>query len=516
MEDLVVNNETTLINPKGVTSDIVTAVVDCYTRNIDTVPPSLLRMVADCDNENTAYNIFVWVTDNIRYKKDPDGEQWIKTPARIIYDGCGDCKSMTILICSVLSLLGVKNKFRFVSYDGTTNYSHVYTVAIIDGEEVPVDVVAWKQKGVEFGNEVKYTNKKDIMNTTRISELSGFFGKMDGCKSILKDNISAAKLVAESYKLVAIVSADAAMYNKFNILSLLIDKYQTDVRMFKYACYCWLTMFENWGLNDIQGAATVDAYMGTIESRVAAMNKAGEPINESQLNDPTYRANWDLLEENIFPVLNRYKDDTNNVELGKDLLEFGMCGLYLFIPDRYLTKTQRSKKENQSAFVEKMIATSVFTPLAAMNYIYAGFVSQFATTPEIVFAAMFRPNLQISYIPYEISSNGTYLRKSKISGDDDGECYTIEYNPTLGEFQPAQKAEVVGESSINQSTVQGWITTGATWFEKIFTAITGRKSNGGNGVLPMYGDNSGSVSGWLILGAVMLGGFFLLRKKRRK
>lgn len=512
MDDLRVNNETTLINPKGVTSDIVTAVVDCYSRNAHTVPKSLLRIVTDSDKETIAYNIFAWTNDNIRYKKDPDGQQWVKTPARLIYDGCGDCKSITILICSVLTLLGVKNKFRFVSYDHTTNYSHVYPVAIIDGEEIPVDVVAWKQKGYEFGTEVEFTNKKDIMNTTKISELSGFDANMKGTTSILKDNMSAAKLVAESYKLVAMATANASLYNKFNILSLLIDKYQSDLRMFKYACYKWLTIL-NFEQADTLSQNAVNSYVAEVENQTAAMNRANATISGEILNNPIFKENWAMLEDEIFPVLNRYKDDTDNVKLGQDLLNVGMCGLYLFFPDSYLTKTQRAKKSNQGAFVEKMISTSLFTPRAALNYIYAGFVSYTKTTPENVFGAMFGKRIRAPYLSEAIT--GEYF-PAEISGDDE-ECYEIQYNPYAGTFDTVQKAEVVNESEISGDDVKGWISTGVSWFEKIFSAITGRSSNGGNGIIPQYGDNSGSMSGWLILGAVALGGFFLLRRgKRRK
>lgn len=512
MDDLRVNNESTLINPKGVTSDIVTAVIDCYQRNVGTVPQSLLRIVADCDTENIAYNIFVWISDNIRYKKDPDGQQWVKTPARLIYDGCGDCKSYSILICSVLTIMGVKNKFRFVSYDGTTNYSHVYSVAIIDGEEVPVDVVAWQQKGVEFGNEVEYTNKKDIMNTTKISELSGFDANMRGATSKLTDNISAAKLVAESYKLLAIATANAALYNKFAVLSILIDKYESDKRMFEFACYKWLTIL-TFAQTDILSDNAVRSYVNEVEAQTAAMNKSNQTISGEVLNDPVYRENWRMLEDNIFPVLNRYKDDCDNVKLGKDLLNVGMCGLYLFIPDSYLTKTQRAKKANQGAFVEKMISTSVFTPLAALNYIYAGFVSSTKTLPEFVFNSMFGTKLPLLYLSDAITGEAFI----DVSGMDDDDCYNIEYNDEYDSFGPVQKSEVVNESNITQDDVKVWISTGADWFEKIFSAITGRKSNGnGNGVIPLYTDNSGSFSGWLILAGVGLGAFFLLRKGGRR
>lgn len=510
MEDLRVNNESTLINPKGVTSDIVTAVVDCYQRNVDTVPQSLLRIVADSDKQNIAYNIFVWVYENIRYKKDPDGQQWVKTPARLIYDGSGDCKSYSILICSVLTLLGVKNKFRFVSYDGTTNYSHVYPVAIVEGEEIPVDVVALQQKGCEFGNEVEYTNKKDIMNTTKISELSGFNSDMAGTTSLLANDISAAKLVCESFKLVAMATADARLYNKFDLLSEIVTKYETNKDLFKFACVCLLRDLHLSAYDFIMHPTAKSEFLKhNISDKVEKMNDPDNAIEEELWDNPHFAANWDFLEENIFPVLDKYNPACDNVKLGQDLLKVGMCGMYLFIPDNYLTKVQRTKRNNQGEFVEMLISTSVFTPVAALNYIYAGFVSMYRTTPENVFNAMFGGNIPTKYISDDI--RGDY--HMYIAGNDDDDCYNVEYNPYASTFATVTKAEVVKDPS--EGNVQSWISSAVGWFTDIFKTVTGRNSNG-NGIIPNYSDNSGSFTGWLILGAALLGGGYLLLRKKRK
>lgn len=510
MEDLKVNNKKTFVK-KGVTEDIVDAVIDCYGRNIDNVPCSLLQVVRSSDPYTTAHNIWAWIAGNIRYKKDPEGEQWIKTPSRLIFDGSGDCKSMTILICSVLTRLGIKNKFRFVSYDNTRNYTHVYPVAVIEKEEIPVDVVAYIQRGTDFGNEIKYKYKKDHMNKTVISELSGV-SNMKGATSILNDNISAAKLVCESYKLIAIATSDAPMWDKFNIMSALVDKYETDANLFKLACYALLTKLNFASTPDLISDGAYRSYMSEIEKYVKSSNKSTFSISKDALSDPVFSENWSLIENQIVPVLNRYKPDCNNVAVGNDLLNVGMCGLYLFLPDAALTKTQRNKKRNESDFVNSMIGTSVFTPLAALNYIYAGFVSNLKTTPLLVFNSMFNKNLSCYYISDAISGAAIV----SISGADDEDCYTIEYNENLETYAGVQKAEVVTDKTTILDNVGKWTDKAVGWFKDIYGALTGGKSSNGGGIIPVISDTSGSMLGWLLLGGLCLGGFLLIRKKGKR
>jgi len=511
MEDIEVNNKKTFVK-KGVTEDIVNAVIDCYNRSIDNVPTSLLRLVASPDPYESAHNIWEWVAANIRYKKDPEGEQWIKTPSRLIYDASGDCKSMTILICAVLTRLGIKNKFRFVSYDKTRNYTHVYPVAVIEKEEVPVDAVAYIQRGTDFGNEITYTYKKDHMNKTVISELSGLI-PMQGATAQISDTISAAKLVCESYKLVAIATCDGALYDRFNVLSKLVDKYETDEKLFKIAAYAWLTQLNFEKSRSIMKSNEIDVMVNHCVQFVGSSNKATFAISSEVLSDPVFAINWRIVEDQICPVLDRYKPDCNNVMVGNDLLEVGMCGLYLFIPDAVLTKTQRAKKRNQSDFISSMISTSAFTTLAALNFIYAGFVSKYKTTPLLVFNSMFKKKVTSVYISPALDA-GEKIHVA-ISGDDD-ECYNVEYNENLGGYEGVTKAEVVKDSATVLNNVGDWITKATGWFKDIFGTLSGGKSTNGNGVIPFVSDASGSTSGWLILGLFGVGGIFLLKKGKKK
>lgn len=509
MEDLNVDNKKTFIK-KGVTEDIVNAVISVYGRSIDNVPSSLLRLVASSDPYTASHNIWEWVIQNIRYKKDPEGEQWIKTPSRLIYDGCGDCKSMTILICAVLSRLGIKNKFRFVSYDRTRNYTHVYPVAIIEKEEIPLDAVAYIQRGTDFGNEIKYTYKKDNMNKTSISELSGLI-PMQGATSQLNDNISAAKLVCESYKLIAISTCDGALYDSFNVLSKLVDKYQTDAKLFKIAVYAWITQLTFTRSRSIMKENEIQVMVNRCVQFVGSSNTSDFSISNDILSDPVFAYKWHLVETQILPVLDRYKPDCNNVQVGNDLLNIGLVGLYLFIPDAVLTKTQRAKKKNESDFVNSIIGSSVFTNLAALNYIYAGFVSKYKTTPLIVFNAMFKKNVSSVYVSPALTGK---QKISAITGDDD-ECYTIEYNSSLGSYEGVTKAEVVKDSSTVLDNVGGWIDKATGWFKDIFSVLSGGKNSNGGGVIPYLNDSSGSMIGRVVLGLFVLGGIFLLSRNKK-
>lgn len=510
MEDLKVNNKKTFVK-KGVTVDIVDAVIDCYSRNIDNVPASLLRLVHSSDPYEAAHNIWEWVVANIRYKKDPEGEQWIKTPSRLIYDGCGDCKSMTILICAVLTNLGIKNKFRFVSYDKTRNYTHVYPVAIIEKSEVPVDAVAYIQRGADFGEEIKYTYKKDKMNKTEISELSGF-ANMAGASVKLNDNMSAAKFLCESYKMVGIATCSSSLYDRFNVLGKLVDKYEKDATLFKIAAYAWITQLQFLDRRGIMNANATDAYVDACVYYVNQSNKQDKAIPDAVFSNPVFAENWNLIESQFLPVLDRYKPDCYNVDLVRDLMGMGMAGLYLFLPENSLTKAQRKKRRNQSDFVNLMINTSALTPLAALNFIYAGFVSSYKTKPYLVYDAMFNKDLVCEYVSPAITGEEYF----SLSGRDDDECYTIEYNPTLDEFQGVQKAEVVKDNTTIADNIGDWISKATGWFKDIYTAVTGGSSSNGGGIIPNYTDNSGSIMGWVVLGLVGVGGVFLLKKKGKR
>lgn len=125
-----------------------------------------LRGTNDYD---TARNIFDWVLTNIKYEKD-GRHQIIKLPSALLVVKKGDCKSMSLLVASLLVNNGITPKFVYTSYNPKDpTPSHIY----VETESGIIMDVVWKR----FNSEKKPAyKKKKLMN---ISYLSG----IDGCSS---------------------------------------------------------------------------------------------------------------------------------------------------------------------------------------------------------------------------------------------------------------------------------------------------------------------------------------------
>lgn len=111
--------------------------------------------------------LYDFLLHNIRYKADPRGAQWVKSPGRLWADREGDCKSFTLFIISVAQNLGLDYIMRFVNYrrkDGE-NPKHVYPIVILpDGQQIVMDVVYEAQSvNGAFDREKPYRYKIDHM-----------------------------------------------------------------------------------------------------------------------------------------------------------------------------------------------------------------------------------------------------------------------------------------------------------------------------------------------------------------
>lgn len=164
----------TIINRQGKTKDIMQAVVDCYNSDYAQVQ-ELADNLPGNDTLSRCRAVFDFVDKNIKYQIDPLQKQWIRTPARLWSDGEGDCKSFSIFICSCLRCMGIPHLFRFAAYEGDSDPTHVYAVAIDEsGKEIIVDPVYRDENGkAVFNKECPYTKKIDMKGTTEISRLSG-------------------------------------------------------------------------------------------------------------------------------------------------------------------------------------------------------------------------------------------------------------------------------------------------------------------------------------------------------
>lgn len=164
----------TIINRQGKTKDIMQAVVDCYNSDYAQVQ-ELADNLPGNDTLSRCRAVFDFVDKNIKYQIDPLQKQWIRTPARLWSDGEGDCKSFSIFICSCLRCMGIPHLFRFAAYEGNSDPTHVYAVAIDEsGKEIIVDPVYRDETGkAVFNKECPYIKKIDMKGTTEISRLSG-------------------------------------------------------------------------------------------------------------------------------------------------------------------------------------------------------------------------------------------------------------------------------------------------------------------------------------------------------
>lgn len=149
----------------GLNSDIVECWKKCYEQFKDQ-PQDLIdedvRRAQSIDEKCQA--IFGYMVNNTYYQLDRDGEQLIKSPARLIADGCGDCKSYTMFIASCLHCLGIPCKVRFVNFDGGKQFTHVYPVAIDEcGNEIVMDACELNDDGIPYYDYARpYMKKKEI------------------------------------------------------------------------------------------------------------------------------------------------------------------------------------------------------------------------------------------------------------------------------------------------------------------------------------------------------------------
>lgn len=123
------------------TTDIAQAVMNGYHRYYTQVDELAHRLSAH-DTITTCDNIFKYLLSHVSYIEDPIGVQWIKSPARLLADKSGDCKSYSIFIASCLRCLHIPHFFRFVSFSHRyPQPTHVYIIAIVQDRHYILDAV---------------------------------------------------------------------------------------------------------------------------------------------------------------------------------------------------------------------------------------------------------------------------------------------------------------------------------------------------------------------------------------
>lgn len=150
---------------RGLNHDIVECWKACYEQFKDQ-PKDIVSQLRGITVDKTCQAVFGYMVKRTYYKLDNNGVQMIKSPARLIDDGCGDCKSYTMFIASCLHCLGIPCIVRFVNFDGGAQYTHVYPVAIDEyGQEIPMDACELDDdnKTCLYNYARPYKAKKDII-----------------------------------------------------------------------------------------------------------------------------------------------------------------------------------------------------------------------------------------------------------------------------------------------------------------------------------------------------------------
>ena len=150
----------------GLNKDIVSCWKRCY-EEFKEQPRELvsdIQGIGGLSVDDKCQAVFGYMVNNTQYRLDDEGVQMIKSPARLIADGCGDCKSYTMFIASCLHCLDIPCIVRFVNFDGGKQYTHVYPVAIDEqGNEIPLDACELDTDGTPlYGYARHYMRKKDI------------------------------------------------------------------------------------------------------------------------------------------------------------------------------------------------------------------------------------------------------------------------------------------------------------------------------------------------------------------
>jgi len=125
------------------------------------------RMLKRSTVKDTCRKIWDFVYTHINYRKDEDGKEQVRSPARAWHDRHQgvDCDCYTVFISSILSNLRVPHLLRIVKYSGN-NFSHIYPVVSLLGETIILDCVVDR-----FNYEEPFTEKKNF--TMDLNYLNG-------------------------------------------------------------------------------------------------------------------------------------------------------------------------------------------------------------------------------------------------------------------------------------------------------------------------------------------------------
>lgn len=149
----------------GGNSAVMSDMLDTYDMYKYT-PTTILSEIQNCDYATQIMSVWQYFNEKVVYREDEGNEQLLKTPARLLEIGYGDCKSFSIFFGACLKCLGIPFVFRFVgfSHDEPKTYTHVYVVALpYTSSQIILDAVERDENGTpKFNYARPFLYCKDI------------------------------------------------------------------------------------------------------------------------------------------------------------------------------------------------------------------------------------------------------------------------------------------------------------------------------------------------------------------
>ena len=100
-----------------------------------------------------------WIKNNVTYKIDDFRNQNIQLPSALLRSGFGDCKSLSLLFCSIMNAANYNCGFRFARYKNGGNFTHVYNIVLDNNNKIfTFDVCTKDLKELSHYKEIKDMN----------------------------------------------------------------------------------------------------------------------------------------------------------------------------------------------------------------------------------------------------------------------------------------------------------------------------------------------------------------------
>jgi hypothetical protein len=139
------------------TSDIIELLIQGHKKNLSDTE-ALARAIKATSIADYTRKLYDLVKQNVAYMLDPEGVQFVKSPAQVWRDKISDCKSYSLFIATTLHNAGIPFRYRFVSFNGSKIPTHVYVIVPRSGGGyITLDAVM-----PGYNQEKPFTFKKDI------------------------------------------------------------------------------------------------------------------------------------------------------------------------------------------------------------------------------------------------------------------------------------------------------------------------------------------------------------------